>query len=115
MPDFSDSALFPVFRELPPVGTAGSGSDVAAGWVLVAQIKENMTITKPTLIVTDRTGVDFAVLFDDVGMSLKGFRKGYTIVIPGARRTDKGEGKKDIVQIEAGAGAEVRVRAIRTN
>lgn len=124
MPDLSDSALFPAFAELPPAVTAlvGLGSDAAAtsaasssSWVLLAQIKENMTITKPTLIVTDRTGVDFAVMFEDARVSLKGFRKGYTMVIPAARRTDKGEGKKAIVRIEEGGGAGVRVGASKIN
>ncbi|KAJ2971980.1 hypothetical protein NUW58_g9282 [Xylaria curta] len=68
-----------------------------------------MTITKPTLIVTDRTGVDFALLFED-GISLKRFRKGYTIVAANARRTDReGEGKKAVVRIPAGQGGDVKV------
>lgn len=69
-----------------------------------------MTITQPTLIVTDRTGVDFALLFEDKTTSLKGFRKGFTVAVPGARRTDReGEGKKGVVRVPAGRGAEVKV------
>ncbi|KAI1112315.1 hypothetical protein F5Y14DRAFT_273791 [Nemania sp. NC0429] len=109
---------FPAFYELPAVSESpGAGSsrspapDAADGgsWWLLAQIKENMTITQPTLIVTDRTGVDFALLFED-GVSLKGFRKGFTLAVPGARRTDReGEGKKAVVRVPAGRGADVKV------
>ena len=111
MPDFSDSSLFPTFRELPPAaGDDATGNADAGGWSLLAQIKENMTITKPTLIATDRSGVDFAIIFDEPGFSLKGFRKGYTLLVPAARRTDREElGKKAVVRVEAGRCGGVRV------
>ncbi|RYP05028.1 hypothetical protein DL765_009967 [Monosporascus sp. GIB2] len=131
MPDFSDSAVFPPFAQLPPADVSSTGTDGNTGstststsgtaatkagsgcWFLLAQIKEDMTITKPTLIVTDRAGVDFAVTFEDAGLNLRGdlgARKGYTLVVPGARRTDReGEGKKAVVRVEAGRGAQVRV------
>lgn len=107
---------FPAFYELPAVSEIpGPGSrspvpDAADGnWWLLAQIKENMTITQPTLIATDRTGVDFALLFED-GLSLRAFRKGFTLAVPGARRTDReGEGKKAVVRVPAGRGADVKV------
>ncbi|RYP83826.1 hypothetical protein DL770_005296 [Monosporascus sp. CRB-9-2] len=123
MSDFSDSAVFPPFAELPPAGASSTGADGSTastsstttkagsgGWFLLAQIKEDMTITKPTLIVTDRAGVDFAVTFEDAGLNLRGdlgARKGYTLVVPGARRTDR-EGKKAVVRVEAGRGGQVR-------
>lgn len=107
---------FPAFYELPAVsestdlGSRGPTPDAADGkWWLLAQTKENMTITQPTLIVTDRTGVDFALLFED-GFSLRGFRKGFTLAVPSARRTDReGEGKKAVVRVPAGRGADVKV------
>ncbi|RYP44468.1 hypothetical protein DL768_009067 [Monosporascus sp. mg162] len=128
MSDFSDSAVFPPFGELPSAGASSTGTDGSTaststgttatgttkagsgGWFLLAQVKEDMTITKPTLIVTDRAGVDFAVTFEDAGLNLRGdlgARKGYTLVVPGARRTDR-EGKKGVVRIEAGRGTLVR-------
>lgn len=114
MPDLSDPALFPTFRELPAAATAGdatAGSAEGEGtWTLLAQIKENMTITKPTLIATDRSGVDFAIIFEEPGFSLKGFRKGYTLLVPGARRTDREEvGKKAVVRVEQALCGGVRV------
>ena len=66
-----------------------------------------MTITKPTLVVRDRSNVDFAVTFDDGnhhglvgagGEKLK-FKKGHTLVVPCAERTDRGEGKKALVRV----------------
>ena len=111
MPDLSNSSLFPTFRELPPVSDddAAGNADVGS-WSLLAQIKENMTITKPTLIATDRSGVDFAITFEESGFSLKGFRKGYTLLVPGARRTDREDlGKKAIVRVEEGRCKNVQV------
>ncbi|KAI0479848.1 hypothetical protein F4859DRAFT_477536 [Xylaria cf. heliscus] len=110
---FADPAQFPTFYELPGVSEKSPPSpddgQPGGNWCLLAQIKENMTITKPTLIVTDRAGVDFALLFED-GISLKGFRKGHTVAIPNARRTDReGEGKKAVVRVPAGRGADVKV------
>jgi hypothetical protein len=104
---------YPTFYELPSASEESSPNDQSSNpWCLLAQIKENMTITKPTLIVTDRTGVDFALLFEDNRVSLKGFRKGYTVAVPHARRTDRedeGQGKKAVVRVPADRGADVKV------
>ncbi|KAF2962733.1 hypothetical protein GQX73_g10838 [Xylaria multiplex] len=110
MSRFIDPSQFPTFYELPAASAGGQVPGSPDGsWCLLAQIKENMTITKPTLIVTDRTGVDFALLFEDM-ISLKGFRKGYTVAVPNARRTDReGEGKKAVVRVPVGQSAEVKV------
>ncbi|KAI0506285.1 hypothetical protein F5B22DRAFT_454792 [Xylaria bambusicola] len=107
MSRFTNPSVFPSFYELPSTSDPSAPSDKT--WYLLAQIKENMTITKPTLIVTDRKGVDFALLFED-SISLKGFRKGHVIFVPGARRTDReGEGKKAVVHVPVGQGADVKV------
>ncbi|KAI1350290.1 hypothetical protein F5Y01DRAFT_315863 [Xylaria sp. FL0043] len=107
---FADTSHFPAFYELPAVSSSDQHDEPSdKRWWLLAQIKENMTITKPTLIVTDRTGVDFALLFEDK-MDLKGFRKGHTIAVPRARRTDReGDGKKAVVHVPLGSGADVKV------
>ncbi|KAI0394327.1 hypothetical protein F5Y17DRAFT_265819 [Xylariaceae sp. FL0594] len=100
---------FPSFNELPPPSSSPSSK---YHHVLLAQIKEDMTITKPTLIVTDRTGVDFALVFEDEGVSLKerGFRKGCTILVPNATRTERGaEGKKAIVRVPGGEMGDVEI------
>ncbi|KAI1418382.1 hypothetical protein F5Y13DRAFT_652 [Hypoxylon sp. FL1857] len=112
MPAFTDSTLFPTFYELPAASSISTSSDEAQrDWFLLAQIKEDMTITKPTVIVRDRSGVEFAVTFDDGdhrGMGLK-FRKGHTLVVPRVVRTDRDEGKKAIVRVPEGQGAGVRI------
>ncbi|KAL7623110.1 hypothetical protein AAE478_006789 [Parahypoxylon ruwenzoriense] len=141
-PSFGNTALFPAFHELPVVGgsspvaaadTSTSSSSSGGGdgtWFLLAQIREDMTITQPTLIVRDRAGAEFAVTFADGdhrglggtgtggdagGSSRSGsgsgvrFRKGHTLVVPRATRTQRGEGKKDVVRVPAGEGARARV------
>ncbi|KAI0451134.1 hypothetical protein F5B21DRAFT_392618 [Xylaria acuta] len=113
---FSSPTQFPTFYELPAISEKlapspddDDGQSGGRRWCLLAQVKENMTITKPTLIVTDRAGVDFALLFED-GISLKGFQKEYTVAVPEARRTDRErEGKKAVVRVPAGQGADVKV------
>ncbi|KAI0836699.1 hypothetical protein F5Y06DRAFT_101084 [Hypoxylon sp. FL0890] len=113
MPVFTDSTLFPTFHELPKFAspTSTSGGEAKGDWFLLAQIKEDMTITKPTVIVRDRSGTEFAVTFDDGdhrGMGLK-FRKGHTLVVPRASRMDRDEGKKAIVRVPEGQGPRVRL------
>ncbi|KAI0595479.1 hypothetical protein F4775DRAFT_595265 [Biscogniauxia sp. FL1348] len=105
----ADLSAFPAFYELPPSTSPPSSSDDDNVWYLLAQIKENMTLTKPTLIVTDRKGVDFAVTFDDaVDLKARGFKKGHTLVAPRATREDREEGKKAIVRIQRGCGGDVK-------
>ncbi|KAI0206045.1 hypothetical protein F4808DRAFT_189837 [Astrocystis sublimbata] len=112
---FANAVQYPSFYELPAIheNSAHSADDLqsSGSWCLLAQIKENMTLTKPTLIVTDRTGMDFALLFEDM-MNLKalGFKKGHTVAIPDARRTEReGEGKKAVVRVPVGRGVDVKV------
>jgi hypothetical protein len=108
-PDLSDTALFPPFAGLPTEtehttlsATEGSGK---GDWWLLGQVKENMTITKPTLVLTDRSGVDFALTFEDKRTDLRPFRKGSTAIVPRARRTAPGEeGRKGFVKIDVGDG-----------
>ncbi|KAI1105304.1 hypothetical protein F4804DRAFT_304485 [Jackrogersella minutella] len=115
MPMFTDSATFPTFNELPSASSLAASSATPAAWFLLAQIKEDMTITKPTVIVRDRSGAEYAVTFDDGdhrglgGINTKArFRKGHTLVVPRAARTDR-EGKKAVVRVPEGEGAAVRV------
>ncbi|KAI1874070.1 uncharacterized protein JN550_002649 [Neoarthrinium moseri] len=100
MPAFGDPSAFPTFYTLP---VTTDFVDETKSWYILAQIKNNMTITKPTLIVTDQSGMDFAVTFENTGFDLKarGLKKGNTVVIPQARRTDKGEGRKDVLVVES--------------
>lgn len=117
MPDFTSPTSFPSFYELPPASAAAAAAQspetysafTSTQWYLLAQVKENMTITQPTLIATDRAGVDFALVFDDTGKSLKAFKKGHTLVVPRALRTDREEGKKAIVRVDKGKGDDVKV------
>ncbi|KAI3326313.1 hypothetical protein HD806DRAFT_443117 [Xylariaceae sp. AK1471] len=114
MSSLTNPSNSPTFYELPAVSSPNDSSTDSSdkNWYLLAQIKENMTITKPTLIVTDRTGVDFALLFEDnINLKELGFRKGYTLAVPNARRTDReGEGKKAVVRVPASRSGDVKVR-----
>lgn len=100
MPLLTDELLFPTFYSLP---TTTDDVEQGRDWYMVAQVKNNMTITKPTLIATDRGGMDFAVVFEEErGFDLKarGLKKGNTMVIPKARRLEKGPGKKDVLVVQ---------------
>ncbi|CAK7211361.1 hypothetical protein SCUCBS95973_001086 [Sporothrix curviconia] len=99
IPDLGDRSLFPPFLELPEDNGASSSSSSSSSAtpadsnaVLLAQIKDNMTITKPTLVLTDRDGHGFALVFDGLdrdGLDLGklGLKKGATAVVRGARQT----------------------------
>ena len=89
IPDLNDRALFPPFVELPE--EHGDGGDGDGRWLL-AQIKDNMTITKPTLVLADRDGHPFALVFDGVGhdgldLGTLGLKKGATAVVRNARQS----------------------------
>ncbi|KAH8171290.1 hypothetical protein LIA77_08057 [Sarocladium implicatum] len=108
-PDFSDRARFPTFTTLP-LANASSDPNSDSSHYLIGQVKENMTITNPTLIITDLTGLDLAVTFASSTFDLSPFRKGRTcIVIPGAERTAPAEeGKKGFVRVPEGREEGVR-------
>lgn len=100
-PHFSDPSRFPAFRDLPAASTTTAEDDSGSSeWWLIAQVKENMTITKPTLIVSDRNREDFAVTFEDQSVDLKPWRKGSCLVVPRAQRTlPRREGEKGFVSV----------------
>lgn len=114
---FSDRALFPSFDDLPtalaeeprPPPEEDAAQDARPGrWFLVGQISENMTITKPTLILRDRDSSAFALTFEGAA-DLKGWKKGYTLVVESPRRTEaKEEGKRGFVRVEDGGERGVR-------
>jgi len=99
----SNPERFPPWTSLPLAtedDVAATSSSSPPGQFLVAQITENMTITKPTLILLDREADNLALTFDSDSFSLKGWKKGYTVVVPGPRRmASKEEGKKGFVKI----------------
>ena len=117
-PDFANAAVFPGFHDLPEAAAVSSAppppADVHGAWFLVAQVKDDMTITKPTLVLSDRAGAPFALVFeglarDDLDLKKAGLRKGATAVVPRARRTPpREEGKRGFVAVEKGRAAEVR-------
>lgn len=116
MPIFTNPTLFPTFHELPTTTSPQSPSPTPTHFLL-AQIKQDMTITKPTVIATDRSATDFAITFADgdhrglpPSSSSPRLKKGHTLVIPDAVRVDRGrEGKKDVVRVAEGKAAGVRV------
>lgn len=68
-----------------------------------------MTITKPTLIVTDRDEEDFAITFEEL-VDLTPWRKGTCLVVPQARRKMPGkQEKKGFVSVPAGKSQEVEM------
>lgn len=118
MQDFTNTTLFPTFLTIPEQDqdavplTASSPS--GERWYLLAQVKDNMTITKPTLILADRDASPFALVFEGLGhdeLDLKGlgFKKGSTAVIPNAKRTKPAdESKRGFVRVEKGGAGGAR-------
>lgn len=109
---FQNRTLFPSFDELPtanpqPAKEGDAPADGRGRWFLVGQIAENMTITQPTLILRDRDSSSFAITFEEA-VDLKGWRKGYTLVVEGARRTEGKEGKRGFVVVREGGEGRVR-------
>ncbi len=105
LPDFSDTAVFPSFADLPEsAGDRGPAGD--DDWFLVAEVREDMTITKPTLVLADRSGAPFALVFDglargELDLKKRGLRKGHTAVVPRALRAPPREdGRKGFVRIQ---------------
>ncbi|KAK1760600.1 hypothetical protein QBC47DRAFT_367633 [Echria macrotheca] len=111
LPNFKDETTFPTFTACPshhPLALLDKD------YFLLAQVKDDMTITKPTLVLTDRSGAPFALVFDGLdrdALDLKklGLRKGNTAVIPRAVRTPpREEGKRGFVSVPLGSAGDVR-------
>lgn len=92
---------------------------------LLATIKSNLTITKPTLILTDSSNQDFALVFDPPPFTVRnpnavaekfkelGLKKGNAVVIRNARRTkaEREGGQGFVVLSSLGALAEAEAGA----
>ncbi|KAK4191481.1 hypothetical protein QBC35DRAFT_520782 [Podospora australis] len=121
-PDFTSNKTFRTFRTLPsstslppstsPPSTSSSASPLSTSsassssphaspeetYYLLAQIKENMSITKPTLILEDLSSSTFALVWEDSPPSsspnfneffkARNIKKGNCILIPNAVRSD---------------------------
>lgn len=118
LPDFTSTTLFPSFLTIPELDrdtpVPSSTTPGEASWHLLAQIKDNMTINKPTLVLKDRDDSPFALVFeglerDELDLKGLGFKKGCTAVIPNATRTKPAEeGKRGFVRIEKGDASGVK-------
>ncbi|KAK3307968.1 uncharacterized protein B0T15DRAFT_92185 [Chaetomium strumarium] len=130
LPDFTSATIFPPFPSLPLTTSSPSSSarDDVDDYYLLGQITENMTLTKPTLILTDRSSTSFALVYDSRSAAEEGpetpffaqlgFKKGSTLVIPNAKRTPPkedsgggggGGGGQGFVAVQREQEASVRV------
>jgi hypothetical protein len=87
---------------------------------LLGTISENMTLsTSPTFICNDPSNTPFALTLripasqvkqgvQGGGYDVSAFKKGFTVVVPNARRSGVGEGKQGFVEVPVG---EVKVRS----
>lgn len=113
-PDFTNTTLFPTYAAIPETTTPDNDSQQEEDWFLLAQIKDDMTIVKPTLVLSDRAGAPFALIFDGLArdaldFKALGLKKGCTAVVPRARRTPpREEGKRGFVSVPRGKAGEVR-------
>lgn len=115
LPDFANIELFPSFATIPELAHDAPVVEAAAPkWHLLAQVKDNMTINKPTLVLNDRDGSPFALVFEGLdrdGLDLKGLglKKGATAVISNAIRVRPvKEGQRGFVRVEAGQAGSVK-------
>jgi hypothetical protein len=99
LPDFSNPQTFPAYATLPSNATPPALD--ASPHYLLAQIGENMTITQPTLVLTDRAGEQFAMTFGGkIDFHSRGLKKGNTAVVPWATRmAPKKEGGNGFVAV----------------
>jgi len=111
LPDLTNITFFPSFSTCPSTLDPEAALP-ASDWFLLAEVKDDMTITKPTLVLSDRDGAPFALVFDgferdDLNFKAMGLRKGHTAVVRRARRTPpKEEGKRGFVSVgKAGVGS----------
>ncbi|KAM7186078.1 N-lysine methyltransferase SMYD2 [Naviculisporaceae sp. PSN 640] len=127
-PNFTNRSLFPPFNDLPeanPNSSSNPSSNTTPSQneepTLLAQVKDDMTITKPTLILTDRDSVPFALIFEGYDreegikfLKSKGLKKGVTVVLRNGLakkvppREDSKSGKA-FVRVEKGREHEVGV------
>lgn len=111
-PDFTDTALFPSFANLPEPASSATADTQAGPHYLLGEIAHNMTVNKPTLVLADRTGASFALVFDgpaaSLNLSAMGLRKGATAVVLRAERTPpRAEGKRGFVSVPVDRAGEV--------
>ncbi|KAK2627117.1 hypothetical protein QTJ16_003083 [Diplocarpon rosae] len=93
----------------------GGSSTYSRSYFLLGTIAENMTVsTSPTFILKDRSSTSFALTLkvpaDRVqagvpggGFDVRAFRKGFTVVVPRAKRSGVKEGKAGFVQTPSGS------------
>ena len=119
-PDLADTTIFPTFADCPEPSPSSSSTPTQP-WYLLGQVTHDMTITKPTLVLADRSGAPFALVFDGHGhghgrlappeargldLRARGLRRGATAVVPMAERTPpaaEGGNSRGFVRVPAGA------------
>lgn len=116
---FCPRDVLPCFAELNEDDGTGTVQEdrKARPWLLVAQVKNDMTITKPTLTLRDKTGHEFALVFDGLGRGdldfrQRGLKKGNVAIVRNALRTpprEQGRGQGFVV---VGKGREDTVSAV---
>ncbi|KAL5317506.1 hypothetical protein ACEPPN_014601 [Leptodophora sp. 'Broadleaf-Isolate-01'] len=112
-PMFSDRMRFPAFAECPVLDSPPEPTSTP--YYLLGTIAENMTVSaSPTFILKDRDNVSFALTLrippDEIkenlpggGLDVRGFKKGFTVVVEGARRSGVKEGKAGFVVAPSGS------------
>ncbi|KAK4199375.1 hypothetical protein QBC40DRAFT_282113 [Triangularia verruculosa] len=109
LPDFTSPTTFKTFNTIPSTLDSTAPSE---SYYLLAEIKENLSLTRPTLICSDLSSTSFALTWSelnasphqsDVDFKALGLKKGNCILLPNAKRTDSvDEGKQGKVVIPGG-------------
>ncbi|KAK0671768.1 hypothetical protein QBC41DRAFT_384281 [Cercophora samala] len=96
-PDFTSPTVFQTFNTIPSTTTPTPPSET---YYLLAEIKENLSLTRPTLICSDLSSTSFALTWSDLHASPHasdvdfkglGLKKGNCILLPNAKRTDSSD------------------------
>lgn len=97
-PDFTSPLTFKTFNTIP--STAASPPPSSETYYLLAEIKENLSLTRPTLICSDLSSTSFALTWSDlhasphasdVDFKALGLKKGNCVLLPNAKRTDSSD------------------------
>lgn len=103
-----------IFPPFPPIPKSTTNTH-SRSHTLIATISENMTVsTSPTFICKDVSSTPFALTLgipaDSVaegvrggGYDVRGFKKGFTVAVPGPRRSGVKEGKQGFVEVAVDA------------
>ncbi|KAK3996726.1 hypothetical protein QBC44DRAFT_347511 [Cladorrhinum sp. PSN332] len=123
-PSYSSPHIPPSYSEPstpappPPTYSETDTSSSKSSHYLLAQIQENMTLNKPTLILRDLAGTSFALVWngltrDSLDFKKLGLKKGNSLLLPNVLRTEpQQEGKQALIKLYGSSWDDEQVKVI---